>query len=190
MAVRAGLKLLKCRVFGCSVITGLRRLCVCVVGVGNQSQSSALVSTCQSLGQLCRPCDDTYPLTPGSHKGDKEQEVFLMGEGWSLLPGLVKSVKVWRHRPSSAVFSNSVRKTLNLIGKGFFLSRIRLWVFVTRVSWECDTSVQVGAVTFDLSRKNDLNLHGHRVWSCSLKWSASQEAQHCFEMCWKTVNLH
>ena len=31
---------------------------------GIQSQSSALVSTCQSLGELCRPCDNTYPPTP------------------------------------------------------------------------------------------------------------------------------
>lgn len=37
--------------------------------VGNQSQSSALVSTCQSLGQLCRPCDNTWPLALAETRG-------------------------------------------------------------------------------------------------------------------------
>lgn len=47
---------------------------VCTVGalkclVGKQSQSLALVSTCQSLDQLCRPCDNTWPLALAETRG-------------------------------------------------------------------------------------------------------------------------
>lgn len=49
----------KLRLFSPSLSIGCRRALV----AGNRIQSSALVSTCQSLGELCRPCDNTWPPT-------------------------------------------------------------------------------------------------------------------------------
>ena len=75
---------------------------------GIQSQSSALVSTCQSLGELCRPCDNTYPPTPTQtreHGGGRGGGGLLV----RLLPGLVRSAGI---KPTRITIKHPPTETL------------------------------------------------------------------------------
>lgn len=80
---------------------------------GIQSQSSPLVSTCQSLGELCRPCDNTYPPTPTltrEHAGGRSISRSVSGGLLvRLLPGLVRSTGI---KPTHIALSHTPTETV------------------------------------------------------------------------------
>lgn len=125
---------------------------------GNWIRCSALASTCQSLGELCWPCDNTWPPT------STETRKHVGGRLWS---GIWRHVgaKVTHFQPQQ-LSARAGRLTfvcppsLTEAESGFrgvqgdckCLSRASAPAGLWQQPW-------VGAVTFDPNCKNDLNLH-------------------------------
>lgn len=118
---------------------------------GNWIRSSALASTCQSLGQLCWPCDNTWPPT------HTETRKHIWGGMWKRV-----GAKVTHFQPQQRLLGQedsrlSVR-ALTEAESSIVASRVigSVWDVRQPGLWQ---QPRVGAVTFDPNCKNDLNLH-------------------------------
>lgn len=162
------------------LIETLVRRCVCfnIEGcwslTGNWIQSSALASTCQSLGELCWPCDNTWPPTrTETRKHGGAGGGFGRAYGGVLVP---KWLTFSHNCPLGQEGSRlSVRWALTEAGSGIMASRVILSVCDVRQLglWQ---QPRVGAVTFDPNCKNDLNLHslGGRGYTWWNGWHVKQ----------------
>lgn len=139
-----------------------------------------LVSTCQSLGELCRPCDNTYPLTLTETMQHGRKDLGAV-HCWVWLN------LWWFNLCKNNTYTSFGRFLILLSVDGGQCRLIENDHIITAefrmtptgydcVSWTCDTSVQVETVICDPSCENDLDLRGHRERSYTVKWLASPAA--------------